>query len=82
MKYVCIHIRFVCGSFVDETQLALHYFLVAGFLSVLSFKGNRFVENRIINLLVEPNIIRYFFPGDQYSNILSFERFVELCFHL
>lgn len=42
MKYVCVRIRFVHGSFVDETQLAFCYFLVVGFLSVLSFKGNSF----------------------------------------
>ncbi|KAF1466980.1 Lipopolysaccharide-responsive and beige-like anchor protein, partial [Megadyptes antipodes antipodes] len=59
MKYVCVCTSFVHGSFVDETQLVFHYFLIVGFLSVLSFKGNSFVENRIINLLVEPNILAY-----------------------
>lgn len=68
MKYVCVHIRFLCSSFVDETQLVLHYFLVAAFLSVLSFKGNRFVENRKINLLVEPNIVRFFSWGSVFKH--------------
>lgn len=60
MKYVSVHMQFVHGSFVDEIQLAFHYCLVVGFLSLLSFKGNSFVKNRIISLLMEPNIVFYF----------------------
>lgn len=60
MKYACVCTCFVHGSFVDEIQLVFHYFLVVDFLSVLSFKGNSFVENRIINLLVEPNVVIFF----------------------
>lgn len=60
MKYVCVCICFVCGSFADETQLAFYYFLVVSFLSVLSFNGNSFAENGIINLLVEPSIVLFF----------------------
>lgn len=60
MKYVCVCVRFVHGSFVDETQLVFRYFLAVGFLFVVSFKENSFAENRIINLLVEPNIVQFF----------------------
>lgn len=35
MKYVCVHMRFVHGTFVDEIQLVFHYCLVAGFLSLI-----------------------------------------------
>lgn len=64
MKYVCVCTCFVLGSFVDETHLAFHYFLVVGSLSLVSFKGNSFSENHIINLLVEHNVV-FFFLRDQ-----------------